>query len=87
MLIDDGIIEIDTGDDTDGPIDLLKQVVQKVKTDFECVLEDPNKKNIFMVLTKIIARLLSANIKNFNQITNIIRISLSKIVKLWSEEK
>ena len=87
MLIDDGIIEIDTGDDTDGPIDLLKEVVQKVKTDFECVLEDPNKKNIFMVLTKIIARLLSANIKNFNQITNIIRISLSKIVKLWSEEK
>ena len=87
MLIDDGIIEIDTGDDTDGPIDLLKEVVQKVKTDFECVLEDPNKKNIFMVLTKIIARLLSANIKNFNQITNIIRTSLSKIVKLWSEEK
>lgn len=86
-MIDDGIIEIDTGDDTDGPIDLLKEVVQKVKTDFECVLEDPNKKNIFMVLTKIIARLLSANIKNFNQITNIIRISLSKIVKLWSEEK
>ena len=86
-MIDDGIIEIDTGDDTDGPIDLLKEVVQKVKTDFECVLEDPNKKKIFMVLTKIIARLLSANIKNFNQITNIIRISLSKIVKLWSEEK
>ena len=87
MLIDDGIIEIDTGDDTDGPIDLLNEVVQKVKTDFECVLEDPNKKNIFMVLIEIIARLLSANIKNFNQITNIIRISLSKIVKLWSEEK
>lgn len=86
-MIDDGIIEIDTGDDTDGPIDLLNEVVQKVKTDFECVLEDPNKKNIFMVLIKIIARLLSANIKNFNQITNIIRISLSKIVKLWSEEK
>ena len=40
-----------------------------------------------MVLTKIFARLLSASIKNFHQITNIIRISLSKIVKVWSEEK
>ena len=45
-MIDDDIIKIDTGDDTDGPIDLLKEVIQKVKTDFECVLAEQNKKKI-----------------------------------------
>ena len=52
LLIHDDIIEIDTGDDTDGPIDLLKQVVQKVKTDFECVPEDPSQKKLSSSLLK-----------------------------------
>lgn len=44
-LFDEETNDIKFTDDTDRPIDFLKEVVQKVKTEFDGILEDLNKKN------------------------------------------
>ena len=80
-LFDDEATDIEFGDDTDGPIDLIKEVVNKVKAEFESIVEDPNKQKFLQVLSKVFARLLSVKVENIQKITNIIIISLS-----WSEQ-
>ena len=44
-MFDEETNDIKFTDDTDRPIDFLKEVVQKVKTEFDGILEDLNKKN------------------------------------------
>ena len=43
-LFGDEINDIEFSDNTDVSIDFLKQVVEKIKTEFDGILEDPNKK-------------------------------------------
>ena len=44
------------------------------------------KRTFFLFLAKIFARLLSVKKDDIEKITNIILISLSKVVKIWSEQ-
>ena len=74
-----------SGDETDGPIQFIKNIVEKVKKDFDGVVVDEEKKNL-SVLTKIFTTILSVKADNIEMIINLIKISLSTVVKAWSEQ-
>ena len=73
-------------DETDGPIHFIKNIVEKVKKDFDGVVVDEEKKTFLSVLTKIFATLLSVKAENIEKIINLIKISLSTVRKSWSEQ-
>ena len=73
----------ESGDETDGPIQFIKNIVEKVKRDFDGIVVDEEKKS---VLTKIFATLLSVKADNIEKIINLIKISMSTVVKSWSEQ-
>ena len=73
----------ESDDETDGPIQFIKNIVEKVKRDFDGIVVDQEKKS---VLTKIFATLLSVKADNIEKIINLIKISMSTAVKSWSEQ-
>ena len=75
----------ESGDETDGPVQFIKNIVERVKKDFDEIVVDEDKKTFLSVLTKIFATLLSVNADNIEKIISLIKISLSTIVKTWSE--
>ena len=76
----------ESDDETDGPIQFIKNIVEKVKKDFDGVVVDEEKKTFLSVLTKIFATLLSVKADNIEKIINLIKISLSTVIKSWSEQ-
>ena len=72
-------------DETDGPIQFIQNIVENVKRDFEGVV-DGERKTFLRVLTKIFATLLSVKADNIEKIINLIKISLSTVIKSWSEQ-
>ena len=75
----------ESGDETDGPVQFIKNIVERVKKDFDEIVVDEDKKTFLSVLTKIFATLLSVNADNIEKIISFIKISLSAVVKTWSE--
>ena len=75
----------DSGDETDDPIQFIKKIVERVKKDFNEIVVDEDKKTFPSVLTKIFATLLSVKANNIEKIINLIKTSLSTVVKTWSE--
>ena len=76
----------ESDDETDGPIQFIKNIVEKVKKDFDGVVVDEEKKTFLSVLTKIFATLLSVKADNIEKIINLIKISLSTVIKSWPEQ-
>ena len=76
----------ESDDETDGPIQFIKNIVEKVKKDFDGVVVDEEKKTFLSVLTKIFATLLSVKADNIEKIINLIKISLSTVIKSWLEQ-
>ena len=72
-------------DETDGPIQFIQNIVENVKRDFEGVV-DGERKTFLGVLTKIFATLLSVKADKIEKIINLIKISLSAVIKSWSEQ-
>ena len=75
----------ESGDETDGPVQFIKNIVERVKKDFDEIVVDEDKKTFLSVLTKIFATLLSVNADNIEKIISLIKISLSTVVKTWSK--
>ena len=75
----------ESGDETDGPVQFIKNIVERVKKDFDEIVVDEDKKTFLSVLTKIFATLLSVNADNIEKIISLKKISLSTVVKTWSE--
>ena len=70
----------ESDDETDDPIQFIKNIFEKVKKDFDGVVVDEEKKPFLSVLTKIFATLLSVKAENI-EIINLIKISLSTVIK------
>ena len=73
-------------DETDGPIQFIQNIIENVQRDFEVVVENGERKTFLHVLTKIFATLLSVKADNIEEIINLIKISLSTVIKSWSEQ-
>ena len=43
----DSLVNADSDDETDGPINFIKQVVESVREEFDSVVEEEDKKNIY----------------------------------------
>ena len=73
-------------DETDSAIELIKNIVDKVKEEFEALVEDGNQKKFLNTLTKVFTILLSVKADNADKIIKIVKLIVSTVLKLWSEQ-
>ena len=81
----DSLVNTDSDDETDGPINFIKQVVESVKEEFDTVIEEEDKKTFIHLLTKILATLLSIKTDSIENIIKLIKLTISTIIRKWSE--
>ena len=60
------------GDEMDRAIEFIKNIVDKVKKEFEGLIEDGNQKEILNTLTKVFTILLSVKVDNAEKIIKIV---------------
>ena len=77
----------ESDDETDGPIDFIRNIVETVKRDFDGVVEERERKTFLHILTKIFATLLSVKTENIEEIIRLIKLSISTVIKKWSGQK
>ena len=71
-------------DQTDGAIDFIQGIADKVKEEFEGYAEDEDRKTFLKILSKIFTILLSVKADNTKKIIKIVRFALSRVLKIWS---
>ena len=71
-------------DQTDGAIDFIQGIVDKVKEEFEGLVQDEDRKTFLKILSKIFTILLSVKADNTEKIIKIVRFALSTVLKIWS---
>ena len=76
----------ESDDETDGPIQFIQNIVETVKREFDSVLEDGERKTFLHILTRIFATLLSVKADNIEKIVKLIKLSISTVLKTWSEQ-
>ena len=76
----------ESGDETDGPIELIQNIVNTVKQDFDGVVEEGERKTFLNILTKVFATLLSVKADNLQKKIKILKLSVSTVLKPWSEQ-
>ena len=74
----------ESDDETDGPIDFIRNIVETVKRDFDGVVEEGERKTFLHIPTKIFATLFSVKTENIEEIIRIIKLSISAVIKKWS---
>ena len=72
-------------DETDGPIDFIRQIVDNVREEFDGVVEKGDRKTFLHLLTKILATVLSVKAGSIEKIISLVKLTVSKVVKTWSE--
>ena len=77
----------ESDDETDGPIDFIRNIAETVKRDFDGVVEEGERKTFLHILTKIFATLLSVKTENIEEIIRLIKLSISTVIKKWSGQK
>ena len=77
----------ESDDETDGPIDFIRNIVETFKRDFDGVVEEGERKTFLPILTKIFATLLSVKTENIEEIIRLIKLSISTVIKKWSGQK
>ena len=81
LLLNEGS---ESDDETDGPMQFIRNIVETVKRDFGGVVEDGERKTFLNILTKIFATLLSVKADNIEKIVKLIKLSVSTVIKTWS---
>ena len=76
----------ESDDETDEPIKLIQNIVETVKKDFDGIVEDGERKTFLNILTKIFETLLSVKADNIEKIVRLIKLSISTVIKTWSEQ-
>ena len=72
-------------DETDGPIDFIRQIVDRVREEFDEVVEEGERKTFIHLFTKILAVVLSVKAGNIVKTVNLVKLTISKVLKTWSE--
>ena len=71
--------------ETDGPIDFIRQIVDNVREEFDGVVEKGDRKTFLHLLTKILATVLSVKAGSIEKIISLVKLTVSKVVKTWSK--
>ena len=72
-------------DETDGPINFIRQIVDNVREEFDGVVEEGDRKTFLHLLTKIPAVVLSVKADSIEKIISLVKLTVSKVIKTWSE--
>ena len=71
-------------DQTDGSLEFIQTIVDKIKEEFEGLVQDKDRKTFLKILSKIFTILLSVKVDNTEKIIKIVRFALSTVLKIWS---
>ena len=82
----DSLVNTDSDDEIDGPINFIKQVVESVREEFDTDVEEEDRKTFIHILTKILATLLSIKVDNIENIIKLVKFAVSTIIRKWSEQ-
>ena len=72
-------------DETGEPIDFIRQIVDRVREEFDEVVEEGERKNFIHLFTKILAVVLSVKADDIEKIVNLVKLTISKVLKIRSE--
>ena len=81
----DKILHGEDEDDIDGAIDFIKEIVDKVKSEFKDLVKKENKKKFLDSITKIFTILLSVKADSAEKIIQVVKLTVSTVLKAWSE--
>ena len=73
------------GDETDGAIDFIKEIVENIKLEIDSLVQNKKKKTFLNTLSKIITILLSVKVDTPEKIIKIVKLIVSTALKIWSE--
>ena len=79
------IDESSTEEKTDGAIELIKNIVDNVRSDIENLVENDDLKKFLHILTKIFTPLLNVKVDNSDKIIKIVKLAISSRLRKWSE--
>ena len=71
--------------ETDGPVDFIRQIVDNIREEFDGVVEKGDRKTFLHLLTKILATVLNVKAGSIEKIISLVKLTVSKVVKTWSE--
>ena len=80
-LINIIIDEISPEEETDGAFELIRNIVDNVRSEIENFVESEDLKIFFYVLIKVFTPLLNIKVDNTEQIINIVKLAISSILK------
>ena len=72
-------------DETDGSIDFIRQIVDKVREEFDGAVEEGDRKKFLHLLTKILVVALSVKADSIEKTITLVKLTVSKVVKTRSE--
>ena len=68
----------DWDDDTDGPINFIRQIVGSVREEFDGVVEEGERKAFLHLLTKILATVLSVKADSIEKIIKFVKLTFQQ---------
>ena len=77
--------DADSDDETDDPINFIKQVVESVREEFDSA-EEEDKKRFIHIFSKILATLLSVKVENIENVIKLVKLTVSTIIRKWPEQ-
>ena len=81
------LLILEGGEETDGALDLIVQIVQKIRRQIEKEDFGESLKNFLFTLTKIFTLLLNIKVDTGDKIIKIVQLLNSLIAKKWLEQK
>ena len=72
-------------EETDGAFELIRNIVDNVRSEIENFVQNEDLKKFLYVLTKVFTLLLNIKVDNTEKIINIVKLAISSILKKWSE--
>ena len=81
------LLTLEDGEETDGALNLIAQIVQKIRHQIEKEDFGEALKNFLLTLTKIFTLLLNIKVDTGDKIIKIVQFLNSLIAKKWLEQK
>ena len=73
-------------EETDGAFDVIRNILEKVKIDFEKLPINGDLKKFLHTISKIFTLLLNIKVDSSNKILKIVKLANALILKKWSEQ-
>ena len=79
------ILHTAEGDETDGAIDFIKEIVENINLEIDLLVQNDNKKTFLNTLSKMITILQSVKVDTPEKIIKVVKLIVTTALKKWSE--